>query len=418
MKRLLGVAALAIVASIAAPRAAAAGSTLKCTLAEPGSIDVDGMLDDWNGVTPSRAGGKDKDTSFDVRCLYDGERLALSIDVRDDYLVRLFKAKGKAVAGDDRIELALRAGGKALTLQLFPGSEHMTPRRLVGGITGKKPGAWLSVEDTQQPKGWSIELELPLAKIPGWSAAAPAVDASVTFHDADSAEDRKTQDALAHDVALSLGSSSGLFDRFLRDVRLKQKDLVLDQMADLDPSTPGEERVVAGGIILGVIADKYAFVELPVAAAADILKMQLVDLRGDGSKVVIAHLRQHGGGGSRDVITGWGASGGQIEQLFAVEIRKEADGNRLESTWQLVKAGTRRTLKKKAKARGIELVVEARPAVGWDEDSFEEVQAEDAEPIHLPWDDARIGGVYWLDGTTLRSQPLARKVKKGRSRTR
>ena len=50
-----------------------------------------------------------------------------------------------------------------------------------------------------------------------------------------------------------------------------------------------------------------------------------------------------------------------------------------------------------------------------DEDSFEEVQAEDAEPIHLPWDDARIGGVYWLDGTTLRSQPLARPVKKGRS---
>ena len=31
---------------------------------------------------------------------------------------------------------------------------------------------------------------------------------------------------------------------------------------------------------------------------------------------------------------------------------------------------------------------------------------DDAEPIHLPWEDARHGGVYWLDGTTLRSKVL------------
>ena len=99
----------------------------------------------------------------------------------------------------------------------------------------------------------------------------------------------------------------------------------------------------------------------------------------------------------------WGASGGQLEQIFAVEVRKEADGNRLESTWKLVK---------KKKGKGMELRVEAQPAVGWDEDTFEEDSADDAEAIHLPWDDARTGGIYWLDRDTLRSKPIAAKKSK------
>jgi hypothetical protein len=161
--------------------------------------------------------------------------------------------------------------------------------------------------------------------------------------------------------------------------------------------------VVAGGKILGLIAEQYGYVELPVASAADVLKVELVDLRGNGGRVVLTQLRQFGGGGSRDIVALWGASGGQLEQLFAVEVGKEADGNRLESAWKLVK---------KKKGKGQELWVEARPAVGWDEDTFEEDSADDAEPIHLPWDDARTGGVYWLDGDTVRSRPIGKKSKK------
>lgn len=372
-------------------------ASLACQLAEPASVDVDGMLDDWDGVAHARANGKDKDQSFDVRCLYDGAKLAVSIDVRDDLLSRRRKTH-KELLGEDRLEIELSAGGEPLVLTLFPGTEKVSPKRTLGG---KKLPKWIVVEDTQQPKGWSIEVELPLTKVAGWSASAPSLDARVVLRDADQMKD--VADELRHDLTLTLGDKPKVFDRFLRETRLKKKDVVLDQIADVDRSRPGTERVVAGGKILGVIGEQYGYVELPVAAAADVLKVELVDLRGDGGRVILTQLRQFGGGGSRDLLALWGASGGQLEQLFAVEIGKEADGNRLESTWKLVK---------KKKDKGMELRVEAKPAVGWDEDSFVEDTADDAEPIHLPWDDARTGGIYWLDGDTLRSKPLGKKSKK------
>jgi hypothetical protein len=377
----------------------AVAASLACQLAEPASVDVDGMLDDWDGIKAARANGKDKDQSFDVRCLFDGDRLAISIDVRDDLLSRRRKAH-KDLLGEDRVVLELSAGGTPLVLTLFPGTEKVAPKRSLGG---KKLPKWVSVEDTQQPKGWSIEIELPLAKVGGWSASAPSVDARIVLRDSD--ELQEAADELAHPLTLTLGDKPQVFDRFLRETRLKKKDLVLDQIADVDPSRKGTERIVAGGKILGVIGEQYGYVDLPVAAAADVLKVELVDLRGNGGRVVLTHLRQFGGGGSRDIVALWGASGGQIEQLFAVEVRKEADGNRLESTWKLGK---------KKKGKGMELRVEAQPAVGWDEDTFEEDSADDAEPIHLPWDDARTGGIYWLDGDTLRSKALTPPKKKSR----
>ena len=53
-------------------------------------------------------------------------------------------------------------------------------------------------------------------------------------------------------------------------------------------------------------------------------------------------------------------------------------------------------------------------ATSFFDETFEEVAADDAEPIHLPWDAARVGGVYWLDGDTVRSQPLTAKDVKAR----
>lgn len=399
--------ALAILALVLVPTLAHAG-TLPCQLAEPGMVTVDGMLDEWDGIAPARAGGKDKDASFDVRCLYDGKQLALSVDVRDESLVRIYKAKGKRLLGEDRVEVKLTAGGKALTFLLFPGTERMAPRRLTGGIKGKKAPKWLKVEDTQQAKGWSIELQLPLAKIGGWTTASASVDATITFHDADVYKEAKTQASLPSSLELTLGDEVQLYDKFLADQGLRAKDVILDQVADLDPDHAGTERVIVAGGVVGLLGDGYSYASL-AGSARDVLGAQVVDLRGDATRQVLVTVRQRGNGGSRDLAIVFGGAGGKPVQLFAIEIRKEADGNKLESALTVAKAGTRRKLKKGQKVAGQELVVEAKPAVGWDEDTFEEEPADDAEAIHLPWQAGRIGGVYWLDGDTLRVQAIAAK---------
>jgi hypothetical protein len=383
--------------------AIAAGGTahaqrLTCPLAEAQAIEVDGMLDDWSGVAPARAGGPDLDASFDLRCQYDGQRLQLVVDVRDDLVVRNAAARGALQAGEDRLELQLSAGAAPLIVVLFPGHMKHPPRRTVAGAAAPR---WLAVEDTQQRRGWSAELDVPLARVSGWSPSTPSLTARVVYHDSDRLAAAAAESATTLAIELDLGEKKDLLQAFLQATRLKKKDLSIDAQVDVDRTRPGRERVVAGGPYVGIIADQYAFVQLPVKSGADVARIELADLRGDGSRVILAQVRQNGGGGTRTLLLGFTARGGQIEPLFSVEVGKEQAGRVLASRWRVVPRG--------GAHKRPELVVEASPAVGWDEDSYGEAPAPDADPIHLPWDDDRWGAAYWLAGDRVQSRPLSGK---------
>ncbi|MBE7447721.1 MAG: hypothetical protein HS111_02155 [Kofleriaceae bacterium] len=391
-------AALAAAGTLAAASTAAA-SPQPCAAAEADTIDVDGMLDDWTGVAKVRVGGTAPDASFDLRCLFDGQRLYLAVDVRDEHLVRA----GKTPAGEDRVELVLTAGKAPLTIVAYPGKDRVAPRRLVGG---KPAPAWLVVEDTLQPRGWSVELAVPLARLAGWGPSVPAVSATVTFHDADVPRLSLTESTLPWSGQLGLGDAGSLLDQVLAELKLRPGQLTLDATAELDPSRAGPERVVAGGTALALLTDRYALVRLPAARAADVLRVELVDLAGDGRRHVAVALRQHGGGGSRDLLLLFEARDGKLAELRTVEIGKAQGGRKLASTWVVESA---KAWQKQARGARRVLVVRAGPAVGWDEDSFAEAPAPDADPIHVPWDDDRHGAVYWLDkGGLLASAPLRR----------
>ena len=370
---------------------------LVCAAAEADVVDVDGMLDDWDGVAKARAGGTATDASFDVRCLYDGTRLLLSLEVRDEHVVRA-KSKG----GDDRLELTLAAGGAPLVVALQPGVDGIAPRRQVGG---KAPPAWLVAEDTLQDRGWSAEVAVPLAKLAGWGPSVPTLSLAVTLLDADVAKVAAVERTVTWSGALTLADATSSRDQLLQQAGLRAGDVTIDARAELDPGSKGPEQFVAGGDVIAVVSDHFAFVHLPVARAADVVKVELIDLRGDGSKLVAARVRQGGGGGMRDLLTLWDVEGGQLHQVGAIELGKERGEARLRSTWAVEPA------KKWKAAKGARkvLVVRAQPAVGWDEDSYGELPAGDAEPIHLPWDDDHAGGVFWLDrGGALQSAAIKR----------
>ncbi len=379
---------------LAIPGAAVAGPRQLCAAAGPDTVDVDGMLDDWDGVARARAGSNAPEASFDLRCLYDGSQLYLSVDVRDEYVVRA----GKTPAGEDRVEIVLAAGKAPLTITIFPGKDRAAPRRLIGG---KPAPRWLTVEDTLQPKGWSFELIVPLARVVGWGASVPEVTATLTLHDADVAKLSITENTVAWSGTLALGNADSLFAQVLADLKITKAQVTLDTTADLDPTRPGPERLIAGGTRLALVTDSYGFVQLPVAKAADVSKVELVDLTGDGRRHVAVQLHQAGGGGTRHLLVLYAARNGKLEELHTIEVGKEQASNRLASGWTVESA---RPWKQAKGARRV-LVVKAGPAVGWDEDSYAEAPAPDADPIHVPWDDDRIGAVYWLakDGTLDRS---------------
>lgn len=380
---------------LVAPRLAAAEPTVPCEAAEDDVVEIDGMVDDWTGVKPTRGGGVDKDASFDLRCLVTATTAWLVVDVRDERVTRGSKA-------DDHVTISLGTG-KPLVLTLYPGVDRQAPKRTLGGKAVPK---WLVIEDSLQPAGWSVELAVPLAKLPGWSASAAGVALAATLADGDIPRGTTIEHTVEWRGALAFAGKADLLTGFLAAARLPASAVTLDVQAELDPTVAGKERVVVAGDRVALLTDQFAFVQLPVARALDVLKVELIDLRGDGSRVIAARLRQRGGGAVRDVLMLWGASRGQLEPLGAVELGVERGAQRLVSTWKL--AAGKPWAKRTGGARKV-IEVRAQPAEGWDEDSYQEAIAHDAESIHLPWDDDRIGGVLWLGASgRLESAPIKR----------
>ncbi len=362
-----------------------------CEATEEDSIEIDGMLDDWDGVRKAKAGAGAADASFELRCLYDGKHLYLAVDVRDEHVIR----SGKTPGGEDRLELNVSAGGAPLALTLFPGKEKAAPRRQLGG---KPAPGWLSIEDTLQQRGWSVEVRVPLAKIAGWGPSVAALTSSARYLDADVPRLAITENVVEWDGEWTFGKTESSFGQLLKDLKITAAQVTLDKTAELDRSRPGTERVVAGGTAVALMGETYGFLQLPVARAADVLKVELVDLSGGPLRHVAVRLRQRGGGGTRDVLMILGVVRGKLEPIHQIELVKEAGGKRISSKvafepaarWKQAPKGTKRVL-----------VVRSEVAVGWDEDSYAEAPAPDADPIYVPWDDDRTGGVYWLtrDGT-------------------
>jgi hypothetical protein len=380
--------------------AAHADSRHACEAVDADTIAVDGILDDWQGIDKLRIGGTDRDASLDVRCAMEGASIALSFDVRDEHVVRSAVAVGP---GDDLLEVTL--AGSVLTIA--PGLGSIPPQVK---LDGKPAPKWIAVESGSQKAGWSVELVLPIAKLRGVKAGASELDAKVSYRDGDVMHGKAPERTVGDAIVFELGgggdsapapTAKDTMTAFLHATGLGAHDVTLDATADVDPSVRGAEHVVAGGRVIGILGEKFTFVQLPADRDTDVIaKPKLADLRGDGTRVIVAVVREQGGGGTRDLLLGFGARNGQLAQMFAIEVRRERGAQKLESEWS-IKPG-------QGKKRP-QIVVKALPAVGWDADSYDEGPSGDAEPIALPWDDDRWGAAYTLDGDALTSHPLPGK---------
>ncbi len=386
---------LAAVVLLMSARVAAAQATVACEPAEADVVEIDGMLDDWAGVKPTRVGGSDRDASYDLRCLVTPSTLWLAADVRDEHVTRAATS-----GGDDSLAVTI---GK-LVIVVRPGVGKKPPQRTLGG---KAAPGWLGVEDTLQPAGWSVELAIPLGKIAGWGGG---VALTTRLRDGDLPRGTTPEHTIDWSGTIAQAGQATATDlraAFLADARLPESAVLLDQQAELDPARPGTERVVVAGDRVGLITDHFAFVTLPVSRATDVVKASLVDLRGDGSKVIAVAVRVRAGDAIRELVMFWTADGGAPSPIGAIELGRSRGDQRLRSSWKVVagKPWAKQT-------RGARKVIEVRaePAVGWDEDSYAEPRAADAEPIHVPWDDDRVGGVFWLGASRqLETVPIARK---------
>ena len=362
-------------------RASASPLTVRCDDEATTDFQIDGLLDDWASSKILARAGTAPDGAIALRCAWDGSALAIALDVADDRVVRVRGGKGH----EDHVDVAVRAAGAPASISVYPGT----------AIAKEKIRAPAKVEvaDSLQPHGFSIELRIPAARIAGLSPSTPALDLHVAFHDADLAAGGDDSE-IDLDASIELGDRKDLLDDFLKAVRLKKSDIATDVMADLDPDRPGKERLVAGGTVIGVLTDQFAFVSLPVPRAADVRGVKLLPMGPRGLQVISAVVRQSGNGGSRDLLMLWTVWSGQFQPLAQIEVRKDQGGNVLESSWSVANGA---------------LVVAPKPAVGWTVDTWNEEPADDADPIALPWDKAKGGVAYTLRGHEVARRDLPAK---------
>lgn len=399
VRRILAPAAV-LAALLGGPSVARAGDQV-CQRVTDRTMSADGLLDDWRGFRGSRA-GSGTDHSMLLRCAYDSTTLYVSLDVCDDRVIRVGRPDPRR---SDSVAVRLRAAGaRPLSLRVFPGTRGFKPR-----VTGKP--RWATVADSLQPRGFSVELALPLRRIRGWTPTLPALSADLRFTDVDGGGQGRAGARFRGRLAFS--GADAVFKSFLQATGLSRHKLRLDTMADVDLGR-GAERVVAGGNVIGVISDSFAYMTLPVSSPADVLGVKVVNFSGTGRSQIVAHYRQRGNG-SRELVSVWNlGDGDRFERLLTVEVRKQLGTNVIEDRWSLVPAGKRR--KKRRHLRGVDLVVEPAQAVGFDESNYHEMPPTDAKPIELPWGESG-GTLYWFNGDSLGgSEALPKKTEHRRRR--
>jgi hypothetical protein len=195
--------------------------------------------------------------------------------------------------------------------------------------------------------------------------------------DCDSKATLKTERTLDTSGSIKFAEGDSALDGFLQDRHLEKRDIWLDKGI----STGGKSgaRVVCAGRYLAFITDGYVFIELPVKSRADIKDARVVDLAGDGHGAVVVRYVERGGGGARDVLAAYRMVGdGEIRRVFAAEVGKQAPQGRVEDKVAFVKRG-----------RATDIVIDAGPASGVSQATWNESPADDMIPVLLPWGEDR-----------------------------
>jgi len=333
---------------------------LPCGPADKGTIELDGLTEDWKEVDGIDAGGRDPNLSFTVKCNVEPNTLMLLVDVRDNYFVRTKAAK----PGEDHLELTL--AGKRISI--WPGNAAELKDKVVPTVKGMRTATAL------QPQGWAMELAIPLREVPGFRPGNSTIKYSLKADDCDSKASLRTERSVDTSGNILFAEGQSNLEGFLKDRHLQASDVFFDKPMRMAKKEGG--RVVLAGRYAAAIADGYIFLELPFKDRKDLKDARVIDLAGDGRDALVLRYLERGGGGAREVLAAWRFDGDNVRRVFAAEVGKFQGANKIEDKVAFVKRG-----------RATDILIEAGAATGFTQASYQESPAGDVAPILLPWGD-------------------------------
>ncbi len=390
--------------TLSARHAAAESTTIPCGLVEAGTIHVDGLTSDWDGVTPiipkvaPGLGAAPRTLGVKVFCNYDDKSVYLLIDVDDDQMLRT-KAGGME---EDHVQLAFGLISKAGELEridrmrIWPGVPAQKIPRIVkwdakkvpkviqgegpvGRLKPLKGPPAIEVYDAMQQRGYAIELRMPKKIIPGYRDGAP-LKFAVLVNDSDGSG--KEKQSYAQTSAVEDGSDlseigfeegHSAYNELLTDLKLSESDVFFNKNANVGE---GPGKVVAAGKYLAFLGKGYCYQEL-APARKDVTDVQLVQIDAEHFAVA-ARIIERSASGNREVLRLYKLDGTRFTPIFAVEVGKEQGKNKLSVKVDYVKKG-----------KGTDIELTPEPAQGFSEATWKELTAQDIEPLLLPWQDKK-----------------------------
>lgn len=386
--------------------ATARAADLPCGPVEAGSIHIDGLTSDWDGVQSVELQGQPalgaRPLVARVRCNYDEAAVYLLVDVDDDIVART-PAAGPA---EDHLELAfLGAGDKVARLGLWPRYRKVPFRaRWLSGsgpavVEGEGPAGRVrrgppafEEYDSLQQTGYALELRLPLRLLPGYRRGAP-LPLGVRVVDGDSTASPRVA-AVAETGALEgpgglwrvqFAAVEQIMTSLYDDLQLTPASLSFEGHGDLGR---GAGRVLVIGRFLAVVVNQeYAFKQI-APAGESIKDVRLIAVPGGHAAAI--RTSEEGGGGSREILRLYRCSQSApdgFQTLLSTEVGKQAGAFQLRTQVTYVPRGG-----------GTEVVLAPQPPVGFTQDNYTEAPATDVIPILLPWVKADRRARYVLRG--------------------
>ncbi len=402
--RLFGACA-ALCGTLLAHSASADATTIPCGLVEAGTIHIDGLTSDWDGVMPNipkvapGLSAAPRTLGAKVYCNYDDKHVYLMVDVDDDLMVR---TKGGGME-EDHVQFAFGIVSKAGELEridrlrIWPGvASQKLPRVVkweakkppkviagegpVGRLKPLKGPPAIEVYDAMQQRGYVLELKMPKKIIPGYREGSP-LKFAVFVNDSDGSGKEKQSyaatSAVEKDSELSeIGFEEGhsAYTELLHDLKLSESDVHFNRNANVGE---GPGKVVAAGKYLAFLGKGYCYQEL-APSRKDVTDVQLVQLDADTFGVA-ARVIEHSAAGNREVLRLYKLEGQRFQPVFQGEVGKEQGKNKLSVKVEYVKKG-----------KGTDIELTPEPAVGFSEATWRELPAQDIEPLLLPWQDKKV----------------------------
>ncbi len=365
----------------------ARASSIPCAPVAKGGIQIDGLLGDWRGVKKLEVNSGSaviqgrgewsgpKDLSFSVSCNHDDRHLYLAVRVTDEYFVRNARPKG-----DDHVLLKFRGR----TLVIHPGDLRTVKLRVRWGRRG--PAKGVTVAEAMQTDGYSVEVRLPLSRVPGYRKGMPWLALAVTVADSDSKAARKVQSRISSGRSkLIFAQEQANLTSFLRDKGYRSRQIRWRKNVDV-VGDRRLEQVVFVGRTLGIVGHDlprggYFYLDLPVRSPSDMKWIRAMDLNGDRKAELLMRFVERSSGGFRELLAVYRFDSSNAFVRPILQEVSKGQGSRL--------IKNRVTLKRRRRRRkspgGVDIIIDQPQARGFTQETFRERPASDAYPILLPW---------------------------------